>query len=450
MRRLKGWLNLRIKMTKELTMQKNTLIPFIVIITLVTQSFAQLYMNPRSISLADAYVTQARGSDVIGWNPANLGLSGNPKFNLDFGIIPLVPFPAIQINNNSISPFMLNNYFFTGKYLNDKDKEDLLGFFPNNGLYFNPLMQMRLINMSVKSWAFTLGMEVTGKVIASKPLFHLALFGNEFGEPIDLSDTDLQMQAVATLGVAHGWQMQNIPFIKDHVDRFAVGVGAKALLGLAYAGFEDLTANVTTYTDKIAATGAVKGKVSLGGVGLALDLGAAADINKRFSTSLTVNNLLGFINWDLGESKVKEYSLEVEIPSSDFDIADSLLEAGIKKDTTYAGGAYQTNYPAYLLLGGEYRIYENLKVMATYRQGFSRDFASTVTPALSIATEYHPLSWLPVRFGIAFGGNEGFKWGLGSGLNFRHWRLDWGFSQIGGFFNHGKGIALSFDQAIIF
>ena len=42
------------------------------LLVIVSQGYSQLYMNPRSISFADAYATQARGGDVIGWNPANL------------------------------------------------------------------------------------------------------------------------------------------------------------------------------------------------------------------------------------------------------------------------------------------------------------------------------------------------------------------------------------------
>lgn len=430
-------------------MQKNTLATIIAVLILTTTNFAQLYVTSRSLSLADAYTTQARGAEVFGWNPANLGLSGNPKFSLDFGFIPLVPFPALQISNNSISTHMLNNYFFTGKYLDTKDKEELLNFFPDNGLVFNPLVQMRLLSLSIKSWAVTLGVEVTGKVVAPKQLFNFAFFGNEFSEPIDLSDTDLQLQSVATVGLAHGWQMSNIPFIKDHVDRFAVGVSAKALLGLGYAGFEDLTAKLTTYTDKVVAQGDIVGKAGIGGLGFALDLGAAAQINERLSTGLAFNNLFGYINWNLGPTKVIQYSVDLEVPSAEIEQADSLLEESLQ-DTSYSGGAFITNYPAYLLLGGEYQIFDNLKVMATYRQAFSRDFATDVVPMLSIATEYRPLGWLPLRFGLAFGGNERFKWSCGSGFNFSHWRLDWGFAQIGGFFNHGKGIAFALNQSLMF
>lgn len=430
-------------------MQKKIFTITLIILGLITTNFAQLYITPRSLSLADAYTTQARGAEVFGWNPANLGLSGNPKFSLDYGIIPLVPFPMLQLSNNSISPNLLYNHFFTGKYLDTKDKEELLNYFPDNGLVFNPLVQMRLLNLSIKSWAITLGIEVTGKVVAPKELFHFAFFGNEFGEPIDLSKTDLQLQSVATVGLAHGWQMNNIPFIKDHVEQFAVGMSAKALLGLGYAGFEDLTAKLTTYTDKVVAQGNLFGKAGIGGVGFALDLGAAAQINKRLSAGLALNNLFGFINWDLGPTKVIHYSIDLEIPSDQLEKADSLLEASLR-DTSYGSSAFTTNYPAYLLLGGEYRVFDNLKVMASYRQAFSRDFAMDVVPMLSTGVEYRPLNWLPLRFGLAFGGNERFKWSFGSGLNFNHWRLDWGFAQIGGFFNHGTGLAFCLNQSLVF
>jgi len=88
--------------------------------------------------------------------------------------------------------------------------------------------------------------------------------------------------------------------------------------------------------------------------------------------------------------------------------------------------------------------------MANYRQYFSDDLAAATLPALSVAGEYYPLKWLPLRAGIALGGTDKFKWGIGSGLAFNHYHFDWGFSQIGGFFNHGKGIAFCFDQSLNF
>jgi hypothetical protein len=35
-------------------------------------------------------------------------------------------------------------------------------------------------------------------------------------------------------------------------------------------------------------------------------------------------------------------------------------------------------------------------------------------------------------------------------MTFKHYRLEWGFGQTGGFFNQGTGIAFSLDQSLIF
>lgn len=430
-------------------MQKNITLLTLTAAILITQASGQLYMQPRSISLADAYATQARGSDALGWNPANLGLKGNPKFSLNFGVIPLVPFPSLQIHNNALSPARVYNHILIGTYLDDKAKGEILDFFGDDGLVITPLVQMRILNLSLKSWAFTIGAEVTGKAVAPHSLFNFALFGNRFDEPIDLSETDLQLQSVITIGLAHGWQLNNLPWIKDHVEQLAVGLGVKALVGLGYAGFEDFEARLTTHYDGVSAEGNVLGRAGIGGKGFALDLGAAAQINDKIAANIAFNNLFGSIKWGIGPTKAIHYSLSTEIPSSDFSEADSILKANMQ-DTVYESGAFSSDYPAYMLLGGEYRLMSNWRLMAAYRQGFSRNFATSPVPAISVGTEYYPISWLPLRFGLAFGGNEGFKWGCGSGLNFKHWRLNWGFSQVGGFFNHGRGIAFSFDQTIIF
>jgi len=431
-------------------MKKIKYIAFAVLLMIASQGYSQLYMNPRSISFADAYATQARGGDVIGWNPANLGLNHNPKFQFNFGVIPIVPFPALQISNNTISTNLLNNHIFTGGYLDDDDKEDLLSYFPDDGLNINPLVQMRFLNFSVNSWAFTLGAEVTGKVVAPKSLFRLALFGNEFGEPIDLSDTDLDLQSVVTLGVAHGWQIDNVPFLNNYVDKFAVGIAAKLLAGVGYSGFDDLTAKVTTYKDRVIMEGDLKGEYGMGGVGLAIDVGAATVINDKISANLALNNVVGFLNWGIVEAGKVEYSFYADIPSSDFGDIDSIMDESLKKDTTYTVSGIKTNYPAYMLLGFEYRALKNLRLFVNYRQSFSNDMASTTDPAFSVAAEFLPANWLPIRFGVGFGGNDKLKWGVGSGMTFSRYHLEWGFGQTGGFFNQGKGFAFCLDQTLVF
>ncbi|MCK4447453.1 MAG: hypothetical protein KAW56_10280 [Candidatus Marinimicrobia bacterium] len=430
-------------------MKKYRYLIVVLFLGLNVRSFAQLYMNPHSVAFANAYSTKARGANVIGWNPANLGLNDNPKFSMSFGAFPFVPIPAFQISNNSISPYWLDNKFFTGKYLTDKDKEDLLGYFPNEGLMLNPLLQMQILGISVGRWAVTIGTEFTGNLVLPKSLFHFAFYGNEFGKAVDLSDLDLEAQSVATIAVAHGREL-GIPYLSDYCSQVTAGIAIKTLVGIGYAEFEQVNAQITTFEDKFVLEGDAVAKYGKGGFGMALDMGLSAVINEKMMANISLNNLLGSINWGIIEAEKVEYSYFTEIYSDEFDIADSLFEKGVKKDTSYSINELKSNYPGYLLLGFQYNIFENLNVFTTVKQHFNQDFASTYLPKISFAADFRPLKWLPIRAGIAFGGIEEFQWGIGTGLSFNHYSLDWGFSQIGGMFNNAKGFAFSLGQQITF
>jgi hypothetical protein len=241
-----------------------------------------------------------------------------------------------------------------------------------------------------------------------------------------------------------------VPYLSNYVDKFSVGIAVKLLAGAGYSGFDDLTANVTTYKDRVILEGDLKGEYGLGGAGLALDIGAASVINEKMTANLALNNVVGFLNWGIGEAGKAEYSFYADIPSSDFGDIDSIMDESLRKDTTYTVSGIRTNYPAYMIMGFEYRVLQNLRLFVNYRQSFSNDMASTTTPAFSFAAEFLPADWLPIRFGVGFGGNDKLKWGVGSGMTFKHYRLEWGFAQTGGFFNNGKGLAFCLDQSLVF
>ncbi|MDO9548814.1 MAG: DUF5723 family protein [Candidatus Marinimicrobia bacterium] len=424
---------------------------YIISIVLISSTaFAQYYINPVSTSLAGAYATKARGAYINGWNPANLGLDSNPRFSMNFGIFPLIPFPTVQISNSAVSPFILNEHFFTGGYLTDQDKEDLLDYFPDDGLSVNPLIQLPLLNMSFGRWALSIGSELTGVVTLPKSLFNFVFFGNEFGEPmIDLDDTNVEMQAVTSIALAHGREV-TIPVLSDVVEKTSAGVAVKALIGMGYAGFNNITGSATTYPDKMVLDGDMEAVYGIGGFGMAFDLGLATVINKKMSANVSLNNLFGFVNWGIVSAEKVEYSIFTEVYAEDFGDMDSLLEAGVKTDTSYSISNFSSNYPAYMLVGFEYRVLDDLNTYATIKQYFSNDLASSYLPKVSLAAEYQVSPWFPARIGFAFGGLEKFQWGIGTGLHFRHYAMDIGFSQIGGMFNHAKGFSISFGQSILF
>ena len=67
-----------------------------------------------------------------------------------------------------------------------------------------------------------------------------------------------------------------------------------------------------------------------------------------------------------------------------------------------------------------------------------------------MGSEINAKEWLPIRFGISLGGSEDFRWGIGFGINFNKFHLDFGLSESGGIFNSAKGIAIALENTFYF
>ncbi len=408
---------------------------------------SQTYISPRSLAFSGAYATQARGVEALGWNPANLGYTDNPGFMLSFGVLPLVPFPSMSLANNAITPSLYNTYFHQGGHLDDAKKQALLANFPEAGMEVYPQVSMRLLGMSFGRTALALDAQALGAGVIPRALPDLLFLGNEFEKPISLDNLNIETLTVATFSIAHGFPI-SVPYFEETY----LGIGVKVLGGAGYAHTEQFSGEMTTYQDRIAARGNATAKYSLIGYGYAFDLGAAAKVNEKMTANLALNNLLGAINWSDENTEIFEYAFDIELDSQDlFDNnLDSLMEASVTTDTSYAAPGFTTSYPTYLVAGFQYDVAAPLRVFVNYSMGFSNQLMTTSTPKLALAGEYRLARWFPLRFGINLGGLHNFGWGTGLGLEFNHYRLVFGFSQTGGFFNHANGFSLALGQELVF
>lgn len=428
--------------------------------------FAQSNMSARSIALSGAFSTSSRGANTIGWNPANLGYNDNPNFSWKFLIFPFVPTANIEISNNSISSHWLNNEFFTGKFLDNQDKARLLDYFPETGFEAAPIVNIDIASFSFGSWAFSLSAETISNVQLPKDLFQFMFYGNKFNHPIDLSSTNLESQTLATITVYHGWQLE-IGALEKYIKQLNLGVGLKYLGAGTYINIEEMDASVNFTRDQAIVDGKALVTGAAGGHGLALDIGASAQVNERLYTSYSLHNLGGKINWgsyNLGVFDQKfanaeedkkgdliqgEFAIHSIIDKNDFGNADSLIEEGIEADTTYFIDKYSSSYPAYMNIGAEYRAGQNLKLLFNYQQFFRAQLAFSTAPRVSLGSEYIFLSAIPIRAGFSLGGKDHFRWGFGSGLNLKHYTFDFGFSQIGGMFNRAKGFRFTITSMLL-
>jgi hypothetical protein len=396
---------------------------------------------------AGTIATQSRGDDVIGWNPANLGFEDNPEFSMSFGVIPIIPIPAIRLENSAVSINWLGDYLFSGKYLDTNTKNEMLGVFGDDGWDLNPILYAKILGISSGNFAFTIGAEVNSNITLPTSVLNFAMYGNKFDEEISLDDIDGSVQAVIPFSLSYGFPLK-IPNLDLDFGNNYLGLGVKLLWGVANGEVDYFEGGLTTYHDRVVGTGSGKVEYSTDGFGLAFDLGWALKIGDKITTNLALQNLFGFIKWKDKNSEMIEFSFDADVEvSDDF---EGFLDEIASNDTTYSIKGYTSNYPTYLIAGFEYDVIPSIQLYLNYKQYFNEEFQFTTTPRFSIATKMKPAEWFPVRLGIALGGYEKFQFGIGFGLHAKHYHFDIGITQTGGLFNSARGIGFSIGQKILF
>jgi hypothetical protein len=394
---------------------------------------------------AGTIATQSRGDDVIGWNPANLGFEDNPDFSMSFGIIPIVPIPAVRLENSAVSIKWLADYLFSGQYLDTDTKNEMLSVFTDDAWDLNPLVYAKILGISSGNFAFTIGAEVNSNLTLPTSVLNFAMYGNKFGEEISLDNIDGSTQVVIPFSLSYGFPL-NIPNF-DFGNNY-LGFGVKLLWGVGHGEVDHFEGGLTTFNDRIVSTGSGKVKYSTDGFGLAFDLGWAMKIGDNITTNLAVQNLFGFIKWKDKNSEMMELTFDADVEvTDDF---EGFLDEIANEDTTYSIKGYTSDYPTYLIAGFEYDVIPSIQLFLNYKQYFNEEFQFSTTPRLSVATKMSPAKWIPIRLGVALGGFEKFQIGIGLGLHAKHYHFDLGISQTGGVFNSARGIGFSIGQKILF
>ena len=206
------------------------------------------------------------------------------------------------------------------------------------------------------------------------------------------------------------------------LDFFSVGISPKYIVGFKYAEILESQGNLITTDDYILADAHVKGLVSSGGNGFGLDLGILGIYDENWTFSLHASNLFGFINWGTNDSLYVYDFISDSVRLNDY---ESFVK--LDKDTSFATGRFRRSLPQSLTFSTAYQYLPNLVFTTAWRQGLNKALGNSITPLISIGTEYSPIPYLPLRTGIAVGGNYGFTWGMGFGIDLKYWQLSVGY-----------------------
>ena len=419
-----------------------------VLFLLLLMSFVlcQTIMIPSSVGTAGTIATIARGDEVIGYNPANLGFRDNPDFSMSFGVIPILPIPSLNLVNNAVSMDWFADYLFSGEYLDNAKKDKMLDAFGDDGWELNPVAYAKIIGISSGDFAFSIGAEINSDVTLPTSILRLAFFGNQFEEEISLDQVDGSAQFVIPFSLSYGspLRLSNVDLGFDNY----LGFGIKLLWGVGHGEVVDFEGGLTTFKDRIVGVGTGKYRYSYDGFGLAFDIGWAAKFNDKMTVNLSLQNLFGYINWSDKNTEISEFNFDADLEvSDDFEEIEELFS---ESDTTYAGKGYQSDYPTYLVLGFQYDVIPNIELLFNYRQYFNEEYQFSTSPRISVGSQLYAAKWFPVRAGLSFGGFEKFQVGLGFGFHGKHYQIDFGISQTGGFFNSARGIGFAIGQKLLF
>lgn len=383
--------------------------------------------SAQAVAMGGAFTSLATGVDAARFNPANLGLRDYQVKGLE-----LVGFGA-NISNNS---FTLDDYNrYTGAYLTDADKNDILQKIPKEGLNINAEAHASVFSLSLGSFVFSGEGIGAADVNLNKDIIGLVLNGNSFADTIRINGTHSEAIGYATFGISYGR-----PIYQFGTRQVAIGASLKYIRGFGIEEIIEVDGMATTDTTGFAGQGEIIARTATGGSGYAIDFGAALRFNQSYTIGASVRNILSSISWN---SSAEEHgylfnfdTLTIDNIEDDFFVSD---------DYTKPIDGFKTSLPAVLTVGLA-KTSGSLLWAVDWEQGFRRAAGASSKPRIAAGVQWSLIRFLPLRMGYSLGGNRDAAFSFGSGLGLSAYYLDLAFvtgSRISGGSSKGLNFAVT-------
>jgi len=381
----------------------------------------------RSVAMGGAYIGLAKGPDAAKFNPANLGLTDFRRNGMEIVGV------GLNVSNNAFTLSDYNKY--TGAFLTDQDKQDILDKIPSDGLRLNVDARATAMSVARGNYAFTLSGVGVADVNMSKDLMDLVLNGNTFADTIDVTGSYSDAYSYAAAGVSYG-----MPIYSVGSRQLAVGATFKYITGFAVEEVVELEGMAATFATGFQGEGHLIARTATGGKGYAMDIGASLQIDPSLTVGARVENLLGSITWS---NETEEHGY---VFSFDTMTVDNMDEDYVTSDDyTRSIGSFSTRLPAVLTVGGA-KSFGKLIVAVDWQQGLSHKPGISTEPLIHAGLEWSPLRFLPLRAGFKAGGDRNTGFSAGSGLDLKLFYLDFAVvtgTSISGYSTKGLNVALA-------
>jgi hypothetical protein len=379
--------------------------------------------NARAVAMAGAQTSLAKGYYSPAFNPANLGLKANQMNG--FQLIGA----GVSVKNNSFTLDEYNTY--TGARLSEADKQELLSKIPAEGLKFSADAEASALGFGFGKFAVSLSALGAAEVNLSREAIELLLNGNTFGDTLDFSDVYGEGYGLGSINFSYGHCLYKF------TDRqLSVGATFKYIRGIGYEEVIEANGKAVTLSSGFEGSGSLVSRTSSGGSGVALDLGAALQINSNYTVGATFFNFLSAIKWSK-ETEEHRYTFAFDTVTL-ANMSNDLLF--VSTDTTVPIGSFTTHLPSIIRVGLA-KTSGSLLWALDWEQGFKKAAGSSATPRISAGGEYRVLRFLPLRAGFGVGGKQGTTYAGGFGLSFALFHLDLAVANYNAIIGpSGKGI----------
>jgi hypothetical protein len=414
--------------------------------------------NIRGLAMAGASVASSRGLDAVGINPANLALP-------DDGTVTLSLIPVGVGVGSDFMTYGLYNKFFTGvesptgriaRNLSEGDKQELLNAFPGGLGRIGADAEIRPVGLAIRferfaTFALTATERVSASAVIPSSYARFLLEGVTPASSYDFSGARGGAAWTREYALSAGFALPALPWFLS----WSGGVSVKLVHGFAYASVTRDNTWMSAGSD-----GVLDANIDLAGVsshadvegspfpapagsGIGVDVGLSAELTDFLTAAISVTDI-GSLRWD---ANVKEMvgggRMHLDDPTNSAQ-RDSL--EGAVTGSTRSGNAFTVGLPTTLRMGVQVELehlpwvkkflFGEMTAALEYRQGFSDFPGAGRVGRLSMGLEYRPLRFIPIRTGVAFGGEDHFNFALGFGLKFWVVELDVASDNIGWLFSH--------------
>jgi len=427
------------RLSSSLWFRASRVATFISSTALANAGAQQLNTSAAAAGVGGNFIARARGYDAVAWNPANLGLPGNPGFSIT--ILPVTASftldPITLADIKSVQDQKAPNVVSRATRQSWLDKVTAAG-----GETGTPSGGMN-VALSAGPFALQVGMTAFGAVKLNPDAVQAILFGNVAPDgsvrTLNFQNSKYNGGAVTTTALSYGHAFGER---KEGNGIFAFGATVKMITGNAVSMGQDAGSSINANGGTIAFpsvgtrtsqdcrddTGQIKAGCAVmndagffsNGSGFGADIGVSW-LRDKLGLSAAIQNVFNTFSWDQSTLAYRPGSGQFDVSgdTTNFD-EQAFANAPVSLKNAIANYKFKPTISA----GLAYELRRDVTLSADVRQQMASDDAVIIGPKTSLGAgvEYRGIPTISLRGGAGYI-TGGSVFSFGAGLRFGHYEL---------------------------